>query len=110
MHRPTVCTAPQDVCLASCVFDGEGLSQCIAGQAATFKIRAYDFCGYAVGTGSADFTLCVLVAGKETAGAHPRHASSQPEVTLSTLQALPNRGQQQLRPFAPRLLLANAVE
>jgi len=51
------------------VFEGEGLSQCIAGQAASFKIRAYDFCGYAVGTGSADFTLCVLAAGKETAGA-----------------------------------------
>ncbi len=59
----------QDVCLASCVFEGEGLSQCVAGQAASFKVRAYDFCGYAVGSGSADFTLCVLAAGTETAGA-----------------------------------------
>ena len=67
------------MCLASCVFEGEGLSQCVAGQAASFKIRAYDFCGYAVGTGSADFTLCVLAAGKETAGAPhgTRHNSSQ---------------------------------
>ena len=63
------------MCLASCVFEGEGLSQCVAGQAASFKIRAYDFCGYAVGTGSADFTLCVLAAGKETAGAHPQHVA-----------------------------------
>ncbi len=75
MPRLTPWSLPQDVCLASCVFEGEGLSQCIAGQAASFKIRAYDFCGYAVGTGSADFTLCVLAAGKETAGAPSCHAA-----------------------------------
>jgi len=59
------------VSLASCVFEGEGLSACVAGSTASFRVRACDSRGYTVASTAADFTLTVVVDGKEIPGASP---------------------------------------
>lgn len=59
----------QEVSLASCVFEGDGLSACVAGSTASFRLRACDARGYTVASATADFTLTVVVDGKEIPGA-----------------------------------------
>lgn len=62
----------QEVSLASCVFEGEGLTECIAGATASFRVRACDARGYTVVSTAAEFTLMVIVDGKEIPGtSHP---------------------------------------
>lgn len=66
----------QEVSLASCVFEGEGLSACVAGSTASFRVRACDARGYTVASVAADFTLTVVVDGKEIPGGGTRGAVS----------------------------------
>lgn len=58
----------QEVSLASCVFEGDGLSACVAGSTASFRLRACDARGYTVASTTADFTLTVIIDGKEIPG------------------------------------------
>ena len=64
-----VSVALQEVSLASCVFEGDGLSTCTAGSTASFRLRACDARGYTVASATADFTLTVVVDGKDIPGA-----------------------------------------
>jgi hypothetical protein len=66
--------ALQEVSLASCVFEGDGLSACTAGSTASFRLRACDARGYTVASATADFTLTVVVDGKDIPGAGVPHA------------------------------------
>lgn len=59
----------QEVALRSCLFEGDGLSSCVAGEAATFNIQACDSRGSALGSGAAAFALTVSVDGTDTLGA-----------------------------------------
>ena len=78
----------QEVSLASCVFEGDGLSSCTAGSTASFKMRACDARGYTVATTAAEFTLTVVVDGREIAGACAGH-SFQLRIVLCPSHARP---------------------
>lgn len=68
-----VLSAVQEVSLASCVFEGDGLSACVAGSTASLRLRACDARGYTVASATADFTLTVVVDGKEIPGVQQCH-------------------------------------
>ena len=80
--------ALQEVSLASCVFEGDGLSACTAGSTASFRLRACDARGYTVASATADFTLTVVVDGKDIPGANVPHESSNLARVSDNMQEL----------------------
>lgn len=67
-HVLTLLEVLQDVSLASCAFEGVGLTECTAGSTASFRVRACDARGCTVASTTADVTLTVITDGQEIPG------------------------------------------